>query len=72
MNDWPLMMEDRSTFMALDRSTRRLVLALLGAFGPPTEADHEALQRHPNGRMLATWLLELPAFAGIDDDIVED
>ncbi|MBM0127580.1 hypothetical protein [Pimelobacter simplex] len=52
---------DLETFQSLDRPTRHLVLRLLDE---PTETDWVALDKHPNGKMLASWLLELPAYSG--------
>ena len=59
---WPLQPEDLATFQDLDAATRDLVLRLLGRDGPPAESDHEALAQHPRAPMLASWLLELPAY----------
>ena len=63
---WPEMRNtDLETFNSLDGPTRDLVLRLLGRDGGPTDADHAELQGHPNGEMLASWLLE---FQWSDDD----
>ena len=60
---WPEMEEaDLETFLSLDRPTRHLVLRLLGEDGPSTDADRAVLDAHPNGEMLASWLLMLPAY----------
>lgn len=56
---------DLETFKSLDKPTRALILRLLDV---PTDEDHEALRRHPNGAMLANWLLELPAYSKVDYD----
>jgi hypothetical protein len=59
---------DLETFKALDAETRKLVLRMLDH---PTEADHDALQRHPNCQMLSSWLLNLPAYENAPDDDAE-
>lgn len=61
--EWPLRAEDLHTFEALNRPTRHLILRLLGMNGQPTGADFEELNAHPQGKALASWLLELPAYA---------
>lgn len=63
---WPEMRNvDLETFKSLDADTRSLVLRMLES---PSEADHAALAAHPNCKMLASWLLALPAFATADDE----
>lgn len=57
--NWPNRNVDLETFNSLDDKTRDLVTRLLDE---PTDRDFEELQRHPNSKMLATWLLELPAY----------
>jgi hypothetical protein len=67
---WPEMQDaDLETFKSLDKPTRTLVLRLLDS---PTDKDHDALDRHPNGAMLASWLLTLPAYANSSYDDDED
>lgn len=65
---WPLQADDLDTFLSLDAPTRRLILACLH----PDEAVRcDALGRlgdHPQGRILAEWLLRLPAYAEAPDD----
>ncbi|WP_156422432.1 MULTISPECIES: hypothetical protein [unclassified Gordonia (in: high G+C Gram-positive bacteria)] len=46
-----------------------MVLRLLDE---PTDDDHAELSRHPNSKMLASWLLELPAYRETDDFDDED
>lgn len=60
--EWEARDLDLETFKRLDPGTRRLILALLGASGEPTEADMEELASHPQGKMLASWLLAMPAY----------
>jgi hypothetical protein len=63
---WPeTRLADIETFQSLDRPTRALVLRMLAR---PTRDDREELRRHPNGEMLAAWLLRLPAYAGGPQD----
>ena len=63
---WELQGSDLETFKALDQPTRQLMLRLVDE---PNDADFDALKRHPNAVMLATWLGELPAYrGGYDDD----
>lgn len=50
---------DLETFKGQDAPTRALILRLLDE---PSDADFIELANHPNGAMLATWLLELPAY----------
>lgn len=67
---WPEMRgDDLATFQSQDAQTRSLILRLLDS---PTDADHEELQSHPNGAMLASWLLELPAYQNSPDPGDED
>jgi len=66
MSDWELKNEDLETFKGLDQPTRQLILRLLDE---PTALDFAALQDHPNGALLATWLLQQPAYCGVE---VED
>ncbi len=60
--EWPMEGEDLETFLAQDGPTRHLILCMLGAYGPITDAHHDQLAAHPNGRMITTWLLQLPAY----------
>ena len=62
---WPNRDVDLETFEALDQPTRNLILRMIDE---PTDDDHAELRDHPNGRMLASWLLELPAYG----DVVAD
>ncbi len=64
-HNWPLRDADAATFTALDKPTRQLILRLLDE---PTTADHDALRAHPNGAMLAEWLLSLPAYSEGNDE----
>lgn len=67
---WPEMRNvDLETFKSLDAPTRALVLRMLDH---PTAEDHEALRAHPDKIMLSSWLLELPAYANIPDDVDEE
>ena len=65
MTDWELQNEDLETFKGLDQPTRQLILRLLDE---PTEPDFAALQDHPNGALLAAWLIEQPAYRGVEVD----
>ncbi|WP_435594656.1 hypothetical protein [Tsukamurella tyrosinosolvens] len=57
--EWEHQDADLQTFLALEPTTRMLILRLLDA---PTDRDFAALAAHPNGAMLASWLLEQPAY----------
>jgi hypothetical protein len=41
-------------------------------YGPTTDDDHRALANHPQGRLLAEWLLSLPAYVNAPDDDEDD
>lgn len=55
---WEHRLVDLETFLALDGATRDLVLRLLDE---PQEKAFAELHAHPNAKVLASWLLELPA-----------
>jgi len=63
---WKLKDADLNTFRALDKDTRSLVLRMLD---DPTDSDFTALKAHPNAEVLASWLLELPAYRGTDEAV---
>jgi hypothetical protein len=59
---WPETRQaDIETFQSLDQPTRALILRMLAR---PTNDDREELRQHPNGEMLAAWLLRMPAYSG--------
>ncbi len=64
--------DDLALFRSLDGPTRRLILRHLGMYGPTTDDDHRALANHPQGRLLAEWLLSLPAYVNAPDDDEDD
>lgn len=63
--EWSLRSEDLATFQSLDRPTRHLILRLLHE---PADSDWASLAAHPQGKALASWLLELPAYREVPDD----
>ncbi|MDL9944271.1 hypothetical protein QSJ19_01465 [Gordonia sp. ABSL11-1] len=63
--DWPTQDVDLETFQSLDAPTRSLILRMLD---DPTDSDHQALTDHPNSKMLATWLLQLPPYQSAYDE----
>lgn len=59
MRNWPHKRADLETFLSFDRATRRLVLRLIAGID---EGAFEELDRHPQAKTLASWLLTLPAY----------
>jgi hypothetical protein len=60
-SSWELRSVDLETFQSLDQPTRVLILRLLAAEYLADDCYTE-LGNHPNGAMLSSWLLTLPAY----------